>query len=104
MSTEAAPRVCLFSSPDSDTFIEVTILDDDFVIASTPDMVLSGRHRYFELVIQKTDDTDDDEYFGCLVASHAVRAHLSLTLEQVTEIHSVIPEIAFTDGRVEVQP
>ena len=102
MSTEAAQRVCRFSSPDSDTFIEVTIIDDDFVTACTPNMVVSGRARYFDLAIQKTDGTDD-EYFGYLVASHAVRAHLSLTLEQVTEIHAAIPELAFTDERVEVQ-
>ncbi len=102
MSTEAAQRVCRFSSPDSDTFIHVTIIDDDFVIACAPNMVVSGRPRYFELAIQRTDGPDD-EYFGCLVASHAVRAHLSLTLEQVAEIHAAIPEIKFVDERVGVQ-
>ena len=103
MSTEAAQRVCRFSSPDSDTFIDVTIVGDDFVIAASPNMVASGRARYFDLAIKKKSDTDD-EYFGCLFADQGVRVHLSLTLEQVTEIHAVIPEIAFTDERVEVQP
>lgn len=102
MSTEAAQRACRFSKPDSDTFIEVTIIDDDFVIACAPSMVASGRARYFELAIQKIDGTDD-EYFGCLVGSDAVRVHLSLTLEQVAEIHAAIPEIKFVDERVGVQ-
>lgn len=104
MSTEEAQRVCRFSSPDSDTFIDVTIVGDDFVIAASPNMVASGRARYFYLAIKKKSDTDtDDEYFGCLVADLGVRVHLSLTLEQVAEIHAVIPEIAFTDERAEVQ-
>ncbi len=102
MSTEAAQRVCRFSKPDSDTFTEVTIIDDDFVIATASTMMASARARYFELAIQKIDGTND-EYFGCLVGSGAVRTHLSLTLEQVAEIHAAIPEIKFVDERVGVQ-
>ena len=104
MSTEKAQRCCRFSEPDGSNFIEVTIIDDDFVMVDMPNMMASGSVRCFELIIMKRSDTDtDDERIGCLVAERGLRVHISLTLEQVAEIHATIPEIAFKDYRAEVQ-
>jgi uncharacterized membrane protein len=102
MSTETAPRNCRISHPDSDKFINVSIINDDFVIAEAGNMAAGGSARYFKLGIQKRHATDD-KYFGYLAADQGFRVQLSLTPEEAEAIHAAIPEIVFKDERVEVQ-
>ena len=103
MNNPANQRCCRFQYADSIAWCDVTIVNNDFIIMSAPNACAAGSARFFSMGIQKKSGTDD-EYFGCIVADQGFRFQLSLTPEEVEEIHAAIPEIAFTDERAEVQP
>lgn len=103
MSTETATRNCRFFHKATATFINVSIINNEFVIAEADNMAAGGSASYFKLGIQKRYITDD-EYFGYLAADQGFRVQLSLTPEEAEAIHAAIPEITFVDERVEVQP